>query len=101
MAPQSQITGHAKLRCQQRGISPSTIRLLLQHGDVITPVGGGRRAITVSRLERAAMANEGVCPQTLDRIRKLCLIEEGQRIITVMVATQRRYRHGVKPRRRY
>jgi hypothetical protein len=85
---------HLRRRCQQRGVRAVDLEMLLNSGDQVVGVGGGRIAITLTRAAAAALRAEGVGASLIDRARKRALVVNGSGdTITVVVPSGRRGRH--------
>jgi hypothetical protein len=85
---------HLRKRCQQRGVRKVDLEALLDGGDRVVAVGGGRVAITITRKRAAALRAEGLAAGVLDRARRRAVIvDEDGDAVTVVVPSGRRGRH--------
>jgi len=95
---------HLRKRCQQRGIPKREFETLLEVGDRLVPIGGGRVSVTLSRSAVAAMRAEGTACTSLDRAaRRAVVIGADGTPITVLIPSgrhRRHYRRGLAGRRR-
>ncbi|HHX89581.1 MAG TPA: hypothetical protein GX700_07370 [Paracoccus sp.] len=87
------LSGHARIRCQQRGIPATFVAEILDHADVDHPIGDNCRLLRVSR-SRARVLNRG------DRLGRYALIwsDRTGRIVTILPMLEgrrgARYRRG-------
>ncbi|HYC06256.1 MAG TPA: hypothetical protein VED40_23410 [Azospirillaceae bacterium] len=91
-------TRHARTRQQQRGITAARLQLHLRYADRETPVGGGSTSLSLSRQAVHDMRGDGVSQQEIDRLRRLAIIQDGERIRTILhiqARRGRRYRRAV------
>jgi len=84
------LSHHARIRCAQRGITPSFLAAILHHADIQRPAGSNCRLERVSQ-ERARALNLD------DRLSRYAVVlnESNAQIVTVMPL----YRHGRMARR--
>lgn len=90
-----QLTDHASVRANQRGVPHGLLVHLLDHADVETRVGGGRVALSLSRKRLADRDVRKSVGRDVDRLRNLavvCDLDDGA-IITVL------HEHGARGRR--
>lgn len=90
-----QLTDHASVRANQRGIPHGLIEQLLAHADIETRVGGGCVALSVSRRRLAERDVRRSMGRDLDRLRNLavvCNASDGS-IVTLL------HEHGARARR--
>lgn len=81
-----QLTNHASVRANQRGVPHDLIVQLLTHADLERSVGGGCVALSVSRRRLADRDVRRSAGRDLDRLRNLsvvCDVRDGS-IITVL-----------------
>lgn len=90
-----QLTEHASIRANQRGVPHGVIAHLLDHADVETRVGGGCVALSLSRRRLADRDVRKSIGGDVDRLRNLAVVCNPQdgAIITVL------HQHGAKARR--
>ena len=91
------IGGHARIRCQQRGITRSALDLLMDEADNVVPIGSGCLALTLSREKRRTLRQRGMGAGEIDRAaRQAIVIGADGGVITVLYpdgSRGRRYRH--------
>lgn len=90
-----QLTQHASIRANQRGIPHGVIAHLLDHADVETRVGSGCVALSLSRRRLKDRDVKTSVGRDLDRLRNLAVVcdpADGS-IITVL------HEHGARARR--
>lgn len=90
-----QLTQHASVRANQRGVPHGLISHLLDHADVETRVGGGCVALRLSRRRLKDKDVKRSVGRDLDRLRNLAVVcnpSDGS-IITVL------HEHGSRARR--
>ncbi len=77
------LTTHARVRMQQRGISPAALGLLL-HIDHRTSAPSGRRIVFVIRTQQTEAGRRGKCIRERDRLKQLYAITDEQgTVVTV------------------
>jgi len=69
-----QLSAHAKRQAQRRGITRSTLDLILRHGDRSCKLSSNARARWVSRRARDRLIRAGVPSREVDRTRSVRLI---------------------------
>lgn len=81
-----QLTDHAAVRANQRGVPHELITELLTHADYETPVGGGRIALSISRRRLADRDVRRSVGRNVDRLRNLAVVCDGfdGSIVTVL-----------------
>lgn len=92
---QLQLTSHAAVRANQRGVPHGLIEQLLAHADTETRVGGGCVALSVSRRRLSDRDVRRSVGPDLDRLRNLavvCNASDGS-IVTLL------HEHGSRARR--
>ncbi len=89
-----ELSNHARLRGQQRGITNQTICFVYQEHDCQRHIGGGLRAVYLSRRRVAALREQGVRAQDLDRASGVFLVinPKNRNVITVLHDIGRRGR---------
>ena len=90
-----QLTQHASMRANQRGVPHGLIVHLLDHADVETQIGGGCVALSLSRRRLADRDVRKSIGCDVDRLRKLAVVFDPTdgAIITVL------HEHGAGARR--
>jgi hypothetical protein len=89
------LTDHAIVRCDQRGVKHRLIPLVLSFGDIEIPAHRGRVQIQLSRKAVSEMLDAGVSLTEVDAVRDVAVIvEPGGPIVTVvrLGSTDRRIR---------
>lgn len=90
-----QLTNHATVRANQRGVPHGLIEQLLAHADIETRVGGGCVALSVSRRRLADRDVRRSVGRDLDRLRNLAVIcDAGDGSIVTLL-----HEHGARARR--
>ena len=87
------LTRHAQVRCQQRGIPPLIRQWLQDYGSEVQTHGATKRFFDRDARRRLAAA---VGPQVVDRLGSLLnvyLVEDTGTVVTAAVRTQRIKRH--------
>ena len=91
------LSGHARTRCQQRGILRPALELLTDEADHLVPGGSGCMALTLSRAQRRLLRRRGIGASEIDRAaRRAIVVGADGGIITVLYpngSRGRRYRH--------
>ncbi len=91
------LSGHARTRCQQRGITRPALELLMDEADHFVPVGSGCVALTLSRAKRRTLRQRGIGATDIDRAaRQAIVVGADGGVITVLYpdgSRGRRYRH--------
>lgn len=82
---ETRLSAHAKQQAQRRGITRSTLDLILRHGDRSRKLPGNARARWVSPKGRDQLIWAGLPSSEVDRTRgiRLVLALEGDVIVTV------------------
>lgn len=95
-----QISKHAAVRCQQRGLRLQDLRAIRRHADIYIPRGNGVELIRISKRKLGKMGKttpEGVA---VDRLKKACLLLAADNmIVTVFHPRKGKYKKA-KPSRR-
>ena len=86
------LSNHASTRSQQRGVRPSTIRLVLDYHDQCWRAKGGRHAIRISKQYVNRLPNFGIPRSTAERARGIVLIVSfrSRTVVTVTHGDRRR-----------
>jgi hypothetical protein len=91
------LSGHARTRCQQRGVTRPALALFLDEADHVVPVGSGCVVLTMSRGKRQFLQQRGVGASELDRaVRRAVVVGADGVVISVLNPdgpSGRRYRH--------
>ena len=87
------LSNHAVHQAQRRGISATTLELVLAHADRSQKLRGGACALWVSRRKRKSLTQHGLAPSDVDRTSGVRLIVSlrDDVIITVEHIMTRRY----------
>ena len=90
-----QLTNHASIRANQRGVPHGLIEQLLAHADIETRVGSGCVALSVSRQRLADRDVRRSVGPDLDRLRNLAVVCDtlDGSIVTLI------HQHGSRARR--
>ena len=90
-----QLTNHASVRANQRGVPHGLIEQLLAHADIETRVGSGCVALSVSRQRLADRDVRRSVGPDLDRLRNLAVVCDtlDGSIVTLL------HQHGSRARR--
>ena len=99
-------TEHSRMRCQQRGITPNVVRLILEQADVIRHIGKGARCLHMSRQRLGSLRHELGSSQMIDRAKGvMVIVGDNNSIVTAMHdvgrsgnAYRRQYRNGHRRR---
>jgi hypothetical protein len=98
------LTAHGRKRLRQRGMPDAQLHALLDLADRDVPVGGGCRALSVSGRCAGQARAEGASPALLERLqRRIVVLADDGRVVTVLHADGRRarhYRRGIAGRHR-
>ncbi|WP_377811141.1 hypothetical protein [Azospirillum sp. A29] len=94
------MTAHARLRIDERGISPVDIETVLTWGREL-PVGGGARSVTLSRHAAAELAAEGTPRSQINALRRMAVVvaADGDVMTALWMwrsKRSRRYRRGIR-----
>ena len=77
------LSTHARVRMQQRGISPEALEILLELGDT-SPAPGGGQVIYLERADRQELGRRGKRIRERDRLKRLYAVtDESGTIVTV------------------
>jgi hypothetical protein len=77
------LTTHARVRMQQRGISPEALELLFELGEA-SPAPGGRQVLFLERRDQQELGRRGKRIRERDRLKGLYAItDESGTIVTV------------------
>lgn len=92
-----ELSQHAAVRAQQRGVPHAVIDLVLDHADVSIPVGSGCSALRLSKRRLAGRDLRRELRSALDRAAGITLImsDDTGEIVTVL------HDHGGREGRRY
>lgn len=95
------LTNHAEARCRCRGTHRDLLRLLLDHADGETPVGGGKHSSFLSWDAEAELIALGTSPDLVRLARRRAVVQaEDGTIATVLVPLPglrgRRYRRSAQ-----
>ena len=78
------VSSHAKLRIQQRGIKKEVFNMVLEEGDLQKNCGGGRISVQFSRKKLQRMIREGsISPKMAERVNGVVIIDAGEAVVTV------------------
>ena len=69
------LSTHARVRMQQRGISPEALEILLELGQV-SPAPGGRQVLYLDRAHRKELLRRGKRIRERDRLKRLYAITD-------------------------
>lgn len=96
------LTLHAKVRANQRGVSDRRLLSLLVIADIAVPVGRDLHAHRVSRGALAEAIAEGLSPSDADRLSNIAVVEaDNGAIVTVAPVHGRKGRHYRRRSRRH
>ena len=87
------LTDHARVRMQQRGISPKALELLFELGDV-SPAPGGMEMVYAARANRGEIGRRTRCIRERDRVKRLYAITDGQGTVITVGFRFRRHAHA-------
>ena len=92
-----ELSQHASIRAQQRGVPHTVIDLVLDHADVSVPVGSGCTALRLSKRRLSDRDLRRDLSSDLDRAARVTLIlsDDTGEIVTVL------HDHGGRGGRRY
>jgi hypothetical protein len=77
------LTTHARVRMQQRGISPEALELLFELGE-IAPAPGGRQLLFLQRAHRKELGQRAKRIRERDRLKRLYAVtDEHGSVVTV------------------
>jgi hypothetical protein len=77
------LSTHARVRMQQRGISPEALQILLELGQV-SPAPGGRQLLFLDHAHRKELGRRGKRIRERDRLKRLYAItDEHGTVVTV------------------
>lgn len=88
-----ELSRHAAIRCQQRGVPVRVVQTLLDKADRVVPVGSGAYSRFVSKRRRRNLTAYGVPAWVVDRLESVCVVTSGETVLTVF------HRYGGKARR--
>jgi hypothetical protein len=95
-----QISKHASIRCQQRGLRPQDVRAITLHSDISIPRGSGVELVRISKTKLSRMGNRTPEGVAVDRLKNTCLLlAVDNTVITAIHLRRGKYRRG-KVRRR-
>lgn len=69
-----QVSKHATIRCQQRGLRPQDLRAISKHADICIPRGNGVELVRISKSKLSRMGNKTPEGVAVDRLRNTCLL---------------------------
>lgn len=78
------VTGHARSRLKQRGITNATAELLLEYGDIQRHAGDGAVSITMSRDTASMLLAEGANSDAVARARRLAAVLGSHGLVTML-----------------
>lgn len=88
-----EITGHAKRRCQERGLRRRDIARLVDLADQRIAVGKHCTSVWLTRAGLAELVSDGWPPAQLVRLTRHCvLLGEAGAVVTVLAGSRRRMR---------
>lgn len=77
------LSTHARVRMQQRGISPEALEILFELGET-SPAPGGGQLICLERADRQELGRRGKRIRERDRLKRLYAVTDGSgTIVTV------------------
>ena len=82
------LSPHARVRMQQRGVSPEALELLLELG-ATAPAPGGKQIVFIERAQRRELGRRGKCISGRDRLKRLYAVTDEHGIV---VTVGHRYR---------
>jgi hypothetical protein len=95
-----QISKHAAIRCQQRGLRPQDIKAISRHADICIPRGNGVELVRISKIKLSKMGNRTPEGVAVDRLKNTCLLlAVDNTVITVIHPKKGKYRRGRTRRR--
>ena len=69
------LSAHARVRMQQRGVSPEALEILLELGEV-APASGGRQIVFLERAHREELGRRGKRIRERDRLKRLYAVTD-------------------------
>ena len=87
------ISTHARVRMQQRGISPQALELLLDLGST-APAPGGRQVVFVERAERKELGRRAKRIPGRDRLKRLYAVTDAHGTVVTVGHRYRRLARG-------
>lgn len=95
-----QISKHATIRCQQRGLRPQDIRAISRHADICIPRGNGVELVRISKSKLSKMGKKTPEGVTVDRLKNTCLLlAVDNTVITAIHPRRGKYKRGRTQRR--
>ncbi len=94
-----ELSCHAINRAQQRGVPHATIELILDHADIVIPVGAGCSALRVSRRQILDQSLRGELRGCVDRLAHIAVVRSDHTGEIVTVLHDRGGRRGRRYRR--
>ncbi|MBS0367524.1 MAG: hypothetical protein JSR67_17040 [Proteobacteria bacterium] len=77
------LSAHARMRMQQRGISPAALQILFELGEAC-PAPGGGEVVYLDRADRGEVGRRARCIRGRDRVKRLYAVTDGHgTVITV------------------
>jgi hypothetical protein len=91
---------HARHRCQRRGTTRNVWTTLHAYADVMTHVGQGATAHSISRVAACEMKADGIASDEIARVCRRAVVEIDGSPMTVIAGRQRHGRHYFRNRPR-
>ena len=98
-AKYSVLSLHARVRMQQRGISPEAVDLLLDLGKTVRVPGGGHM-VYLQRSQHSELGRRGKHIRERDRLKGLYAIMDDRGAVITVGHRYRRFAYGERPRER-
>jgi hypothetical protein len=74
---------HAQRQNQRRATKKAHVEIVLEHGDVDLPVGGGCYKIMISTRRQRFLVSKGIIsPQEMERCRRLVVVASNSHVVT-------------------
>src|SRR5262249_7543104 len=98
---QPKMTRHARQRLQQRGARTKELAIVMTHGDIEVPAGGGCRFVRLShRAVASLLSGGGFTIQDIDRARRLMVLaNSADQVVTVLKCDPERRFPGARGKR--
>jgi hypothetical protein len=90
MVANFEMTMHASIRAQQRGIRLRAIQLVVDHGDGMSHVGKGGVAYWLSHRKARKLSNNGLQTLVVEEAQGIIVLAQGNHIVTVTHQTDMR-----------
>lgn len=84
------LSPHARMRMQQRGISPEALDLLLELGEA-APAPGGKQIVFIEHVQRRELGRRGKCIRERDRLKRLYAVTDEHGIVVTVGHRYRRF----------